>query len=30
MPHSLYFFLVLGLAVLLGRRKSSEEVALRV
>jgi O-antigen ligase len=27
MPHSLYFFLVLGLAILLGRRKSSMEVA---
>jgi len=30
MPHSLYFFLVLGLAVLLARLKSSREVALLV
>jgi O-antigen ligase len=27
MPHSLYFFLVLGLAIWLGKRKSSTEVA---
>jgi len=30
MPHSMYFFSVLGLAVLLGRMKLSKEMALRV